>query len=298
MRTSAYTLGRAARSGFYYQDPSFSSKSLRGYNMNAILKIYDQKRGDADFFENTLWYQTENGWVNAAFIQAVRNETNEPITDVPTGGFLGEVTVPFSWAFVENGNEMKHKYFLYYGMTWWIDAYDVDKAGNHWYHIYDDLGDTYYWATAEHFRRVNPEELTPISPTVVDKRIEVSLADQTLKAFENGREVFSTLVSTGAQKGTTKPGEYIVERKRPSRHMAPTEGNGYDLPGVPWVSFISWTGVSIHGTYWHNNFGTPMSHGCINLPSPAAKWIYLWTLPVVPPEIQHIKEDGTQVVIT
>jgi len=54
------------------------------------------------------------------------------------------------------------------------------------------------------------------------------------------------------------------------------QGNEFDLPGVPWVCYISWTGVSFHGTYWHNNYGTPQSHGCINLTPEAAKWIYRW----------------------
>ncbi|MEI7987844.1 MAG: L,D-transpeptidase [Chloroflexota bacterium] len=299
LRTSAYSLGRVTRSNFYFQDASFKSKKLRGYNTNTIMKIFDQKKGDMDFWENPLWFQAENGWVNAAFITPVRNETNEPVTDMPAGGFLAEVTVPMTWAFSgDAGETMKQIYALFYGMTWWVDYHNVDKQGTHWYRIYDDLEETNYWAPAQHFRRVFAEELAPTSMTILDKRIEISLASQTLTAFENGKAVFTSAVSTGAKEGDTKPGEYVIERKRPSRHMAPMEGNGYDLPGVPWVSFISWTGVSIHGTYWHNNFGHPMSHGCINLPTPAAKWVYLWSMPVVPAEKQSIKEDGTRVVIT
>jgi hypothetical protein len=48
----------------------------------------------------------------------------------------------------------------------------------------------------------------------------------------------------------------------------------YDLPGVPWCSFFTGTGVAIHGTYWHNDYGRPRSHGCVNLPSMDAKFIY------------------------
>ena len=59
-------------------------------------------------------------------------------------------------------------------------------------------------------------------------------------------------------------------------------GTYYYLPGVPWVQFfgnaqIPWSrGYSFHGTYWHNNFGHPMSHGCINMKTPDAKWLYDW----------------------
>jgi lipoprotein-anchoring transpeptidase ErfK/SrfK len=57
----------------------------------------------------------------------------------------------------------------------------------------------------------------------------------------------------------------------------------YELPGVPWVSFFHETGVAFHGTYWHNNYGTPMSHGCVNMQINEAKWLFRWTLP----QVQH-----------
>ncbi len=60
--------------------------------------------------------------------------------------------------------------------------------------------------------------------------------------------------------------------------------NGFDLPGVPWVLYITKSGISFHGTYWHNDYGRPHSHGCINMTPQAAKWLYRWTIPMVPPE--------------
>ena len=70
--------------------------------------------------------------------------------------------------------------------------------------------------------------------------------------------------------------------------------NGFDLPGVPWVSYFTERGVAFHGTYWHNDYGRPRSHGCVNLTPAAAKWIYRWTNPVVPPEKQRmVKSFGT-----
>jgi lipoprotein-anchoring transpeptidase ErfK/SrfK len=114
--------------------------------------------------------------------------------------------------------------------------------------------------------------------------------------------VFLSRVATGGifRDGdfTTPAGTFITFHKRPSRHMA--AGNlaagGYDLPGVPWISYITKGGIALHGTYWHNNFGRPRSHGCINLSCQASKWIYLWTMPSVPPEEQMMYEDyGTAV---
>jgi lipoprotein-anchoring transpeptidase ErfK/SrfK len=67
---------------------------------------------------------------------------------------------------------------------------------------------------------------------------------------------------------------------------------------VPWVLYITESGISFHGTYWHNDFGRPRSHGCINLTPQAAKWLYRWTMPVVQPTNQFAYEDkGTKVEI-
>jgi lipoprotein-anchoring transpeptidase ErfK/SrfK len=60
--------------------------------------------------------------------------------------------------------------------------------------------------------------------------------------------------------------------------------NGFDLPGVPWVLYITEGGISFHGTYWHNDYGIPHSHGCINMSPIAAKWFYRWSMPTVPPD--------------
>jgi lipoprotein-anchoring transpeptidase ErfK/SrfK len=78
------------------------------------------------------------------------------------------------------------------------------------------------------------------------------------------------------------------------------EIGAYDLPGVPWVSFFTGTGVAFHGTYWHNDYGRPLSRGCVNLRSEDAKFIYRWTKPVVPPETDYLNlpGQGTTVQVT
>jgi lipoprotein-anchoring transpeptidase ErfK/SrfK len=74
--------------------------------------------------------------------------------------------------------------------------------------------------------------------------------------------------------------------------------SSYDLPGIPWVSYILDNGISFHGTYWHNQYGQPRSHGCINLTPQDALWIYRWTSPAVPLEKATIEEKtGTMVNI-
>jgi lipoprotein-anchoring transpeptidase ErfK/SrfK len=74
--------------------------------------------------------------------------------------------------------------------------------------------------------------------------------------------------------------------------------DGFDLPGVPWVMYINEAGVSLHGVYWHNDFGIPHSHGCVNLSITSAKWLFRWTTPVVQPGDQFAYErKGTLVEI-
>ncbi|MBZ0306548.1 MAG: LysM peptidoglycan-binding domain-containing protein, partial [Anaerolineae bacterium] len=118
-----------------------------------------------------------------------------------------------------------------------------------------------------------PADYSAPAPTsIVDngKMILVELNKQTITAYENGVAVRSLLVSTGLPGTPTVTGDYYVYSKLPSQTMY---GPGYYLPGVPWVMYF-YQAYAIHGTYWHNNFGQPMSHGCVNLPSEDAEWFY------------------------
>jgi lipoprotein-anchoring transpeptidase ErfK/SrfK len=138
------------------------------------------------------------------------------------------------------------------------------------------------------------EELAPITPEIPleKKRIEVNLTTQMLSAYEYDKEVLKTSISSGLFNGPrgkdglstkTPQGEFRIMEKDPAKHM----GNGnlfadaddYELPGVPWTCFFTTQGHAFHGTYWHENFGTPMSHGCINMRTEEAKWLFRWALP-------------------
>jgi lipoprotein-anchoring transpeptidase ErfK/SrfK len=148
-------------------------------------------------------------------------------------------------------------------------------------------------------------ELAPLSPEIpgVDKHIEIRLDAQLVLAYEAGRPVYGARASTGGiyRSGTytTPTGTFGTFHKRPSRHMAAGDltASGFDLPGVPWVLYITDSGISIHGTFWHNDFGRPHSHGCINLSPSAARWLYRWSLPVVSPEKQFAFERASATVV-
>ena len=109
------------------------------------------------------------------------------------------------------------------------------------------------------------------TPTVTNgKQIIVDLSDQIIYAYQNGELQRTVVVSTGLPATPTVVGDFNIYWKLNSQTMS---GPGYYLPGVPWVMYF-YQGYAIHGTYWHNNFGQPMSHGCVNLPSDEALWFY------------------------
>jgi lipoprotein-anchoring transpeptidase ErfK/SrfK len=102
--------------------------------------------------------------------------------------------------------------------------------------------------------------------------IDVDLSAQRLTACSGSTPVRSTLVSTGLARTPTPTGSYRICVKYTSTSMS---GPGYYLPNVPYVMYF-YRGYGLHGTYWHANFGRPMSHGCINLPTSEAQWLFYW----------------------
>lgn len=298
-RPPGFTLGRTIYSLRYYDQPTSSSNELGYYVTDTVVNILEERVGDTEPTHNPVWLRTDDGWLHSAYVQPVREFINQPVFDIPNGGMLAEVTVPYSQAWWITDRGWKRVYRCYYGSTYWVLHAFTGVNGVIWYQFFDERSEEIYLVQAEHLRPVSAEELNPISAGIQDKRIEIDLAKQRLIAFEGERTVYSARTATGYFEGDTPRGEFRVERKQPTRHMASNSpGNSFDLPGVPWVCYISWTGVSFHGTYWHNNYGTPQSHGCINLTPEAAKWIYRWTDPVVPFDEDYVETDlGTRVLV-
>ncbi len=130
---------------------------------------------------------------------------------------------------------------------------------------------------------------TPIPPTPTpdlvhqpdypgEKWIEVNLSAQTLTAWEGTVPVMHFIVSTGLPGTPTVVGKFHIYQKLVSTRMV---GPGYDLPNVPHTMYF-YGGYALHGAYWHNNFGHPMSHGCVNLALPDAEKLFYWANPVLP----------------
>ncbi|MFQ5942115.1 MAG: L,D-transpeptidase family protein [Anaerolineales bacterium] len=287
--------------------PSWASEKVKTLWRDDLFEIDAAWVGDPVPEYNRIWYEIPSlGYAHSSTIQPVRDQPNEPLLDVSNSGVLTEVTVPFVDAHWRPREDSEFAYRFYYGSTFWITGVYQDVKLQKWYRIFDDKYTYVYYAPASAFRPIPISELIPISPDVPpeDKLIKVDLANQWVSLFEGDTMVFSTKVSTGRKFGQdyywTPEGNFETFRKRPSRHMA--RGNratGYDVPGVPWVSYIDEEGVSFHGTYWHNDYGTPRSHGCINMTVDAAKWLYRWTHPIVPKnELEVWKAHGTSVHVS
>jgi lipoprotein-anchoring transpeptidase ErfK/SrfK len=103
--------------------------------------------------------------------------------------------------------------------------------------------------------------------------IDINLSTQQLFAYEGDVIVRTFIVSTGVSSTPTVTGKYKIYARYPYARM---RGPGYDLPNVPNTMYF-YKSYGIHGTYWHNNFGTPMSHGCVNMSIPDSEWVYNWS---------------------
>jgi lipoprotein-anchoring transpeptidase ErfK/SrfK len=115
-----------------------------------------------------------------------------------------------------------------------------------------------------------PGELPKVSKK--ERWIDVDLSSQSVSAYEGKNSVNTFIVSTGTWQHPTVTGQFHIYVKYRYTDMA---GPGYYLPDVPYTMYF-YDGYGLHGTYWHSNFGTPMSHGCINLRTEDAAWLYNW----------------------
>lgn len=113
-----------------------------------------------------------------------------------------------------------------------------------------------------------------------NKKIIIDRSEQKLYAYEDDELFMEISISTGLESLPTPRGTFQIFEKTPSRYMQGPLPNisddYYDLPGVPWTMYFTSGGAAIHGAYWHNNFGVPWSHGCVNLRPIDAEMLYNW----------------------
>jgi lipoprotein-anchoring transpeptidase ErfK/SrfK len=126
-------------------------------------------------------------------------------------------------------------------------------------------------------------DLPPEGVAPGERWIEVDLFEQTLAAYEGERLVYATLVSSGLKQWATDPGLFRIWVKLVKAKMSGREGfaDYYYIEDVPWIMYFN-RDMALHGAYWHDRFGYPHSHGCVNLAPLDAQWLFNWTGPVVP----------------
>lgn len=283
--------------------PDEGGQTLEYLFEDAVIPWLREVVGRNPFRINQRWVETPNGYIWSPYLQPVENHVNNPVDQIPIhgekSGMWVEVTVPWVDVTLDNppGRSPWLEYAItprfYYSQILWIDGLHIDDDGLAWYRInerYGSYGDIFY-GRAEAFRPLEYDEITPISPDVENKGVVVNLTNQTLSCYEGDREVFFCRVSTGAKFNAqgestdtwaTPLGPHPTFRKLISLQMSGgASGVGWDLPGIGWTTFFASGGVAIHSTYWHNNFGVPMSHGCVNALPQDAKWIFRWVNPPV-----------------
>ncbi|MBI3159982.1 MAG: L,D-transpeptidase [Chloroflexi bacterium] len=294
-----------------YKEPSYSSDEVGRLSRDTLLAVHERLVSPYGPQFNPRWYRIPEGYIHTAYLQPVQDQPQTPNYSIPEGGQLAEIMVPATQS-LRNTKfyGWENLYRLYYGSVHWVTDIDSGPDGEMWYEITDDLLKLPYWISARHARFISPEELTPLAADVPphEKRVTVSIKHQSLTAFEGGEVVLHTEIATGIPNllptsngvSTATPrGRFNVHLKVPVRHMGDgkltADIQAYELPGVPWVSFFEDTGVAFHGTYWHDNYGNEMSHGCVNMRLDEAKWLYRWLTPVIEPQQWYRAGFGTQV---
>jgi hypothetical protein len=282
--------------------PDPDSATLAAVYEDTVVPWLREVVGRRPFRFNQRWVETPDGYIWAPYLQPVQNNPNTPVQRLPETslgpGMWAEITIPYVDILLDNPParspwlQNTERPRLYYSQVFWIDQVKTDEQGKVWYRVNERYGyGDLMWCAAEGFRPLTKEEIEPIHPDVEEKRVVVDTDRQTLTCYEGKREVYFTQVSTGMKynyegqrvdKWETPLGTRPIWRKLISVHMTGgSTGGGYDLAGVSWTTLFEGNGVAIHSTFWHNNFGEAMSHGCVNCRPEDARWVFRWTLPVV-----------------
>jgi lipoprotein-anchoring transpeptidase ErfK/SrfK len=129
---------------------------------------------------------------------------------------------------------------------------------------------------------VAPTQADSLHDSITEKVVElqasqkrwifIDLKTQRLIALEGATPVYAIVVSTGKNSSPTRPGIFKVQSKILSQRL---RGAGYNIPNVPYIMFYQGN-YAIHGAYWHHQFGTPVSHGCVNVAVNHARWLFAW----------------------
>jgi len=205
------------------------------------------------------------------------------------GGRLGKYDPPFQGVLFSSQPRNSFGWVLGTAKSYTTPGLNRPETGNTWHRfnvvqIYDsqkvdgitwDLVAPDEWLDAVNISRVDPHTTPPKGVTAA-RWIEVNLFEQTVSVYENNRLIFASMASTGVPHFWTRPGIFQIQKKLDSTTMSNSvQDDFYYLENVPWTMYFD-EARALHGAYWHNNFGYPASHGCVNLSPGDAHWLYNW----------------------
>lgn len=212
----AYGLARSTAFDIVVQsEPDPDAPILRKLHRDEIVTILEQITGGHGPQGNPRWFRLLSGFAHSGYLQEVRYDFNPVVYDIPAGGKLAEVTVPFTQSRDQPSAGAPPLYRLYYQAVFWVAGTVIDAAGKAWYRLQDDRLAHPYYVPAAHLRLFTEQELAPVSPDVPPeaKHIEVDLTKQTLAAYENDRAVFTATISSGWLRKDPKSGKGEPSRR-------------------------------------------------------------------------------------
>jgi lipoprotein-anchoring transpeptidase ErfK/SrfK len=259
-----------------YKEPDWRTEVLAQYRFHDVVNVTGVVPGYGLYPANANYLQVDGGYMYSSWVQPVANNASNPIQAIGEGGAWGELTVPVAYSKSSPDDAANDRERLFYSQVMRITGVSGD-----YYQVSEVYGAVYY-IKANLIRIIAPEEVAPISPNADPgaKRIEVSIKEQRLWAYEADQVVFETLIASGMPGSPTPMQTFNIRDKRHGQRMTGGKtGGGYNLAGIPFINYITKSWVALHGCYWHNDYGRRHSNGCINLYPGDAKWLFRWTTP-------------------
>lgn len=248
------------------------------------VSIHESATLGNQVFYRVRWSWNNYGWISgrALSLGSLSNLHGVGLQGVE-GGALAMVYYPKLNVRTEPGvltNETLVDVLDAYEAVWILEERWANGAL--WYRIGDNQ-----WVHSGYVRRIQPSSRPEgVGPT--DRWIEINLTEQVAIAHEGDTPLYGTLVSTGRSQYPTVTGLFQIWIKLRNAPMSGGRGSdAYALADVPWVMYF-YKGYGLHGTYWHDNFGTVRSHGCVNFSAFDARWFFEFATPVVNPDERYL----------
>lgn len=266
--------GRVASQGLaIYENPGDAAPARRFTSAGTWVSIRGQRVVDGE----TWYFVDRGGWTPASAVavgqpSAFRGVRVLPGMSMPFGFVIADLLNVRAQPGVSDDNPPIDELERYTTVSILDEKEDADGI---WYRIGEGR-----WVSARYVRRVAP--VVPPEQVGPDERwIEVNLRQQTLAAYEGPQMVYATLVSSGLPQWQTIAGLFRIWVKIKHRKMSGGSfelGDYYYLADVPWTMYFKGS-YALHAAYWHDDFGRPKSHGCVNLSPLDAYWLFQWATP-------------------